>query len=191
MPFWGLPLPNRNSPPRLPGFMPYLRVLSPRYHKLVVHFGFVLWSAATAIPQGGVQAYFEEFGKEEEQRWEDQLFVFDSRLAMTPDGRPASEAGAAAATLKVGEMECLQYPSPESESVCLALELICPLVNAWWFTSFDTSLICLRFYRILLCRCPITSATVARRPRRPRRIATAPTWTATVYSWCVRTASPG
>jgi hypothetical protein len=49
--------------------------------------------------EGGVQAYFEEFGQTEEQRWENQLFVFDSRLAMTPDGRPSSEAGAAAAVL--------------------------------------------------------------------------------------------
>ena len=41
--------------------------------------------------EGGVQAYFDEFGEREDQRWDDQLFVFDSRLAMTPRGTPAAE----------------------------------------------------------------------------------------------------
>jgi rhodanese-related sulfurtransferase len=50
--------------------------------------------------EGGVQAYFDEFGNKEDQKWDDQLFVFDSRLAMTPTGLPAAEAGDAAATLE-------------------------------------------------------------------------------------------
>mmetsp|Transcript_18729 Transcript_18729/g.46629 ORF Transcript_18729/g.46629 Transcript_18729/m.46629 type:complete len:506 (-) Transcript_18729:114-1631(-) len=49
--------------------------------------------------EGGVQAYFDEFGKKEEQRWKNHLFVFDARLAMTTDGRPAADIGQAAATL--------------------------------------------------------------------------------------------
>ena len=50
--------------------------------------------------EGGVQAYFEKFGNREDQKWDDQLFVFDSRLAMTPTGLPAADAGDAAATLE-------------------------------------------------------------------------------------------
>ena len=50
--------------------------------------------------EGGVQAYFDAFGDKEDQKWDDQLFVFDSRLAMTPTGLPAAEAGDAAATLE-------------------------------------------------------------------------------------------
>ena len=50
--------------------------------------------------EGGVQAYFDAFGEKEDQKWDDQLFVFDSRLAMTPTGLPAAEAGDAAATLE-------------------------------------------------------------------------------------------
>ena len=50
--------------------------------------------------EGGVQAYFDAFGNKEDQKWDDQLFVFDSRLAMTPTGLPAAEAGDAAATLE-------------------------------------------------------------------------------------------
>jgi predicted sulfurtransferase len=38
--------------------------------------------------EGGVQAYFDEYGDREDQRWDDHLFVFDSRLAMTPKGYP-------------------------------------------------------------------------------------------------------
>ena len=49
---------------------------------------------------GGVQAYFDQYGDKPDQRWDDQLFVFDSRLAMTPGGLPASELGEEAATLE-------------------------------------------------------------------------------------------
>lgn len=50
--------------------------------------------------EGGVQAYFDEYGKRDDQLWDDHLFVFDSRLAMAPDGRPSAELGAEAATLR-------------------------------------------------------------------------------------------
>jgi predicted sulfurtransferase len=50
--------------------------------------------------EGGVQAYFDKFGKRDDQLWDDHLFVFDSRLAMSPDGRPSAELGEAAATLR-------------------------------------------------------------------------------------------
>ena len=49
--------------------------------------------------EGGAQAYFEQYGTREDRAWNDQLFVFDSRLAMTPGGLPASSSGAEAATL--------------------------------------------------------------------------------------------
>ena len=50
--------------------------------------------------EGGVQAYFDEYGKRDDQLWDNHLFVFDSRLAMAPDGRPSAELGEAAATLR-------------------------------------------------------------------------------------------
>lgn len=50
--------------------------------------------------EGGVQAYFDKFGKRDDQMWDDHLFVFDSRLAMSPDGRPSAELGDKAATLR-------------------------------------------------------------------------------------------
>ena len=39
--------------------------------------------------EGGVQAYFDAYGKRDDCLWDDQLFVFDSRLAMTRYGRPS------------------------------------------------------------------------------------------------------
>lgn len=79
--------------------------------------------------EGGVQAYFDEFGKREDQRWDDHLFVFDSRLAMTPDGRPAAEAGEAAATLRCHCCQELKAPPPHRNCPnvdCNRLFLVCP-----------------------------------------------------------------
>ena len=79
--------------------------------------------------EGGVQAYFEEFGEREDQRWDDHLFVFDSRLAMTPGGLPASEAGAEAATLECYCCKERKAPPPHRNCPnvdCNRLFLVCP-----------------------------------------------------------------
>ena len=79
--------------------------------------------------EGGVQAYFEEFGEREDQRWDDHLFVFDSRLAMTPGGLPASEAGAEAATLECYCCKEKKAPPPHRNCPnvdCNRLFLVCP-----------------------------------------------------------------
>ena len=53
------------------------------------------------VLEGGVQAYFEKYGNEEKHACgENHLFVFDNRLAMTPEGTPAAELGENAATLE-------------------------------------------------------------------------------------------
>lgn len=79
--------------------------------------------------EGGVQAYFDEFGEREDQRWDDQLFVFDSRLAMTPRGTPAAEAGEEAATLRCHCCEQPRAPPPHRNCPnvdCNRLFLVCP-----------------------------------------------------------------
>ena len=79
--------------------------------------------------EGGVHAYFEEFGEREDQRWDDHLFVFDSRLAMTPGGLPASEAGAEAATLECYCCKEKKAPPPHRNCPnvdCNRLFLVCP-----------------------------------------------------------------
>jgi len=79
--------------------------------------------------EGGVQAYFEEFGEREDQRWDDHLFVFDSRLAMTPGGLPASEAGAEASTLECYCCKERKAPPPHRNCPnvdCNRLFLVCP-----------------------------------------------------------------
>ena len=66
---------------------------------------------------------------EEEQRWDNHLFVFDSRLAMTPGGRPAAEAGEAAATLTCHCCEEPRAPPPHRNCPnvdCNRLFLVCP-----------------------------------------------------------------
>lgn len=78
--------------------------------------------------EGGVQAYFDEFGARQDQRWDDHLFVFDARLAMTPDGRPAADAGDAAATLKCHCCEQHRAPPPHRNCLnvdCNRLFLVC------------------------------------------------------------------
>jgi predicted sulfurtransferase len=79
--------------------------------------------------EGGVQAYFDEYGDREDQRWDDHLFVFDSRLAMTPKGLPASEAGAEAATLECHCCKERSAPPPHRNCPnvdCNRLFLVCP-----------------------------------------------------------------
>ena len=79
--------------------------------------------------EGGVQAYFDEFGTKEEQRWDNHLFVFDSRLAMTPDGKPAAEAGEKAATLTCHCCGEPKAPPPHRNCPnvdCNRLFLVCP-----------------------------------------------------------------
>ena len=66
--------------------------------------------------EGGVQAYFDEYGKRDDQLWDDHLFVFDSRLAMAPDGRPSAEHGEAAATLRC--YCCGEHAAPPPHRNC-------------------------------------------------------------------------
>jgi hypothetical protein len=105
--------------------------------------------------EGGVQAYFDEYGgggergrtasesatesdasdastdAEDESPahlWDDHLFVFDSRLAMTPEGVPAAEAGARAATLTCHCCAAPRAPPPHRNCPnvdCNRLFLVC------------------------------------------------------------------
>jgi len=78
--------------------------------------------------EGGVQAYFDEYGKRDDQLWDDHLFVFDSRLAMAPDGRPSAEHGEAAATLRCYCCGANSAPPPHRNCPnvdCNRLFLVC------------------------------------------------------------------
>ena len=111
--------------------------------------------------EGGVQAYFDEYGKGDGEKgraasesatesdassdasdsdaadeekspaqhlWDDHLFVFDSRLAMTPEGVPAAEAGARAATLTCHCCAAPRAPPPHRNCPnvdCNRLFLVC------------------------------------------------------------------
>ena len=79
--------------------------------------------------EGGVQAYFDEYGKRGDQLWDDHLFVFDSRLAMAPDGRPSAELGEDAATLRCYCCGENTAPPPHRNCPnvdCNRLFLVCP-----------------------------------------------------------------
>ncbi len=83
--------------------------------------------------EGGVQAYFDAYGKRDDCLWDDQLFVFDSRLAMTRDGRPSSEAGDDAATLTCHCCSEKRAPPPHRNCPnvdCNRLFLVCPACRA-------------------------------------------------------------
>jgi len=81
------------------------------------------------VLEGGVQAYFEKYGKEEEHAWDNHLFVFDNRLAMTPQGLPAADLGEKAATLRCHCCGESKAPPPHRNCPnvdCNRLFLVCP-----------------------------------------------------------------
>ena len=80
------------------------------------------------VLEGGVQAYFEKFGNEEKHAWDDHLFVFDNRLAMTPKGTPAADLGEKAATLECHVCKQKNAPPPHRNCPnvdCNRLFLVC------------------------------------------------------------------
>ncbi len=80
------------------------------------------------VLEGGVQAYFEKYGNEEKHAWENHLFVFDNRLAMTPEGTPAAELGENAATLECHVCKQKIAPPPHRNCPnvdCNRLFLVC------------------------------------------------------------------
>jgi predicted sulfurtransferase len=80
------------------------------------------------VLEGGVQAYFEKYGNKEKHAWDDHLFVFDNRLAMTPQGTPAATLGDKAATLECHVCKQKNAPPPHRNCPnvdCNRLFLVC------------------------------------------------------------------